>query len=287
MNNEINHCPTPKGALLVIGGHEDKGEGPQSEGQKYHFTSEEVLRTFLQLTGKAKPVLEIITSASAEGKESFNDYAKVFSKNGVKEIRHIHHVKRSEVLNDPVIERLNEADAVFFAGGDQLLLTSLYGGTNFLKRLKERYIYEKFVVAGTSAGAMAMSTPMIYAGANEVQEITGEIKVTTGLEFLRDVCVDTHFVNRGRMVRLAQVIASNPTCIGLGIEEDTAVVVSDGLKLRDCGSGVVVIIDGHNLTQSNITDFTEKVPISIRGLQVHILAGGEEYELPQYNPPHV
>ena len=127
------------------------------------------------------------------------------------------------------------ADAIFFAGGDQLLLTSLYGGSPFLTLLKERYIHHKFVIAGTSAGAMALSTPMIYAGNKDVQEVSGEIKVTTGLEFLKDVSVDTHFVQRSRFVRLAQVIATNPGCLGMGIEEDTAVVVRRGVEAEVAG----------------------------------------------------
>jgi cyanophycinase len=162
----------------------------------------------------------------------------------------------------------------------------LYGGSKFLTMLKERYIRESIVIAGTSAGAMALSTPMIYAGNDEVQQITGELKVTTGLEFLKDACIDTHFVHRGRFVRLAQVIATNPGCIGLGIEEDTAVIVRNGNEGKVAGSGTVILIDGVGIEAANMKNFTEKKPFSVRNLKVDILAPDDTFQIEQRNPPH-
>jgi cyanophycinase len=179
-----------------------------------------------------------------------------------------------------------ETDLFFLTGGDQLKLTSIYGGTTFLQQLKNRYIYNSIVIAGTSAGAMALSTPMIYAGNDEVQQISGEIKVTTGLEFLKDVCVDTHFVTRGRFVRMAQVIITNPTCIGIGIEEDTAIIVKNGIDVSVIGSGIVIIIDGFHVDHADIEAFTNKNPVSVRNMKVHMLAKGDKFQIPQINPPH-
>jgi cyanophycinase len=189
--------------------------------------------------------------------------------------------------DEALLDRVKQADGIFFAGGDQLKYTSIYGGTRFLLELKDRYIHDKIVIAGTSAGAMAMSTPMIYAGNDEVQELGGMIKVTTGLEFLKDVCIDTHFVHRGRFVRMAQVIVTNPTCIGMGIEEDTAIVVRNGLEAEVVGTGTVIIIEGFGITETNIEDFANEKPISIRDMKVHILSGGNKYLISQVNPPHV
>jgi cyanophycinase len=189
-------------------------------------------------------------------------------------------------LDDNLTKRVEEADAFFFTGGDQLKLTSTYGGTIFLTELKNRYIKERIIIGGTSAGAMAMSTPMIYAGNKDVQQIGGEIKITTGLEFLKDVCIDTHFVDRGRFVRMAQVIETNPTCIGLGIEEDTAVIVRNGSETEVIGSGMVIVIDGFHIREANIEEFTEKKVMSVRDLKVHILGKGQRYSIPQNNPPH-
>jgi len=185
-----------------------------------------------------------------------------------------------------MLERLKNADGIFFSGGDQLKLTGFYGGTDFLSYLKQRYINEQLAVGGTSAGAMAMSTPMIYAGNEDVQELGGEIKLTTGLEFLKDVCIDTHFVHRGRFVRMAQVVITNPTCIGIGIEEDTAVIIKNGLEMQVLGTGLVIVIEGFEITNSSINEFSEDKPVTARDLRVHLLADGATYLIPQINPPH-
>lgn len=284
-----SRCPVPKGVLLIIGGAENKGEedakGKQTPSD---FERLEVLKTFVKLSGKREPHIEVVTSASSEGKASFEEYRKVFSELKVASTAQIYHTSRKEVLDDTaLLERVKKADGVFFSGGDQLKLTSLYGGTPFLTLLKERYIRESIVVAGTSAGAMALSTPMIYAGNEEVQELGGMIKVTTGFEFLKDVCVDTHFVHRGRFVRMAQVIVTNPNCVGLGIEEDTAVLVRNGLDAEVLGTGTVIVMEGFDIAETNVEDFGSKKPITIRDLKVHILSSGTTYRIPQKNPPHV
>ena len=277
----------PNGSLLIIGGKENKGaDKPDDKEKSSDFKRLGVLTKFLELTGKKNPVIEVITSASAEGDESFEEYRKAFEELKVENIGHIHHNSRAEVLANGLTERIEKADGIFFAGGDQLKYTARYGGTPFLTRLKERYIYEKAVIAGTSAGAMTLSTPMIYAGNDVVQEIGGEIKVTTGMEFLKDVCIDTHFVDRGRFVRMAQVIVTNPSCIGIGIGEDTAIIVRNGLDAEVIGSGLIIIIDGLQIGKANVDDFLTKKPVSIRDLKVHILASGDHYTIPQVNPPH-
>jgi cyanophycinase len=115
----------------------------------------------------------------------------------------------------------------------------------------------------------------------------GMIKVTTGLEFIKDVCIDTHFVHRGRFLRMAQVIATNPTCIGFGIEEDTAIVIANGVDVEVVGTGTVIVMEGFDITDVNIEDFTRKKPITVRDLRIHILSDKEKYKIRQMNPPHV
>jgi cyanophycinase len=274
-----NPCPVPNGMLLIVGGHEDKGES--------NTHPPEILQKFIDLIDKDDCIVEVITTASSESEESFNDYKKAFDSLGIKKIGHIHHNSRLEALEDDLKERLNNADGIFFSGGDQLKLTSIYGGTDFLFLLKQRYIYHKLVIAGTSAGAMAMSTPMIYAGNKDVQQITGEIKITVGLEFLKDVCIDTHFVDRSRFVRMAQVIATNPSSIGIGIEENTAIVVRNGKEAEIIGSGVTIVIEGFRVTHSNIFNSNTNDPIAIENLNVHLLSRGSVYQLPKNNPPHI
>lgn len=287
--NQGGCCPVPVGKLLIIGGAENKGEEEAKNKQTpSDFERLQVLKKFIKLTEKEDPRIEVITSASNMGDASFADYRKAFEELKISSIGHIHHTTRNEVLEDTaLLERINKADAVFFAGGDQLKYTFKYGGTEFLTKLKERYIREKIVIAGTSAGAMALSTPMIYAGNDEVQELGGMIKVTTGLEFLKDVCIDTHFVHRGRFIRMAQVIVTNPTSIGIGIEEDTAIIVSNGLDAEVVGTGTIIVIDGHDIVGGNIEDFTENRPVSIRNLKVNILSDGNTFKIPQTNPPHI
>jgi len=285
--NKIKSCPVPNGVLLIVGGHENKGEKKDKKVQEAH-RSKEVLNFFVKLTGKKDSVIEVITTASSDGADSFNDYHKAFTSLGVKHVGHIHHNKRQDALHNPeVADRLANADAVYFSGGDQLKLTSVYGGTELLLKLKERYIYDNLVLGGTSAGAMAFSTPMIIAGAKEVQQLAGEVRVTTGLEFLKDVCIDTHFVDRGRFVRIAQVVATNPTCIGMGIEEDTAVIIRNGLEAEVIGSGVVVVIEGFGITDSNIMNVGSGESISIHNLAVHMYSNGSKYQISRHNPPHI
>jgi cyanophycinase len=281
-----NHCPVPQGTLLIIGGKEDKGDDPANNGDHDDFEPLKILQCFRELVRKQDPVIEVITTASRIPEEMFADYKTAFHKLKVKHVNHLHHTDRKHVIEDELIDRLKNADGIFFSGGDQLLLTSIYGGTNFLTHLKEKYIREKVVIAGTSAGAMALSTPMIYAGNKEVQQVKGAIKVTTGLEFLKDVCIDTHFVDRSRFVRMAQVIATNPTCIGIGIEEDTAMIVREGTKSEVVGNGIVTVIEGFHIQSTNVDDFSEGNQISILDLKVHLLASGYKYEIPLVNPPH-
>jgi cyanophycinase len=248
----------------------------------------EVLQIVVDLIRKESPVIEIITTASSEPKEYFNDYKRVFTDLKATNVNHIHHQTRGDALKDKeLLKRVMKADAFFFTGGDQLRLTSIYGGTEFLYQLKQRYVRENILISGTSAGAMALSTPMIYAGNNEVQQITGEIKVTTGLEFLKDVCVDTHFVDRNRFIRMSQVVVSNPTCIGVGISEDTCMIVRKGRNVEVAGSGIVIVMEGYEVTDSNILEFSDKVPFAAQNLKMHMLIRGDTYEIPQINPPHI
>jgi cyanophycinase len=288
MAKEKADCPVPEGILLVIGGKENKGESKPNEREKPDdFIKQEILKAFVDLITVQEPTIEVITTASSEGAESFREYKKIFKALGLNNVNQIHHDSRKEALEDEsLVEKVKEGHGFFLTGGDQLKLTSIYGGTPFLRALKEKYIHKKIVVAGTSAGAMALSTPMIYSGSKSEQEIGGEIKVTTGLEFLKDVCIDTHFVHRGRFVRMAQVIVTNPTCVGIGIEEDTAIIVRKGNEAEVVGSGTIIVLDGFYIKDSNIVDFSEKKPVTIKDLKMHILGSGEKYIIPQLNPPH-
>jgi cyanophycinase len=285
----LDTCPIPNGILVIIGGHENKGKAAGEKPKNGNDKPLEILKNFVALAKqKESCIIEVCTSASSDGLDTFKEYKECFEQLGVKEVGHIHHDARKEVLNDTGIEkRLSKADGIFFSGGDQLKLTSLYGGSQLLLILKQRYISDKLVVAGTSAGAMAFSTPMIFAGNKDVQQIAGEVKITTGMEFLKDVCIDTHFVDRSRFVRMGQVLATNPTSIGIGIEEDTAVIIRNGKNAEVIGSGVVIVMEGFGITDSNILDFGLEKRIFIHDLNVKLLAKGSRYTIPGVNPPHL
>jgi cyanophycinase len=138
---------------------------------------------------------------------------------------------------------------------------------------------EPFLIAGTSAGAMAMSNTMIYEGNATRAHLKGEVKITTGLGFIDDVIIDSHFEKRGRFGRLSQAVATNPSCIGFGLGEDTGMLITEGNTMEAIGSGLVIIIDGHEIRHSNIADIPEGNPISIENLKVHFCEKGNGYIL--------
>jgi len=156
-------------------------------------------------------------------------------------------------------------------------LSAIFGGTRFLKILHDRYQHENFIIAGTSAGAMAMSNTMIYEGNATRAHLKGEVKITTGLSFIDTVIIDSHFEKRGRFGRLSQAVASNPSCIGIGLGEDTGMLVTEGNKMEAIGSGLVIIIDGHDIRHSNIADIPEGNPISVENIVVHFCEKGNGY----------
>jgi cyanophycinase len=145
------------------------------------------------------------------------------------------------------------------------------GGTEFLSILKKRYQNEKFLIAGTSAGAMAMSQTMIYEGNAARAHLKGEVKMTSGLGFINSLIIDSHFEKRGRFGRLAQAVATNPSTIGIGLGEDTGMLITAGNKMEAIGSGLVVIIDGHDILHSNIADIPDGNPVSIENMKVHFV----------------
>jgi cyanophycinase len=164
-----------------------------------------------------------------------------------------------------------------FTGGNQLRLSVTDGGTEFLAIMKKRFFGDKFLIAGTSAGGMAMGKTMIYEGNATRAHLKGEVKITTGLGFIDSIIIDSHFEKRGRFGRLAQAVATNPSCIGIGLGEDTGMLITSGDKMEAIGSGLVMIIDGHDILHSNIADIPDGNPISIENLKVHFCEKGNGY----------
>jgi cyanophycinase len=272
----------PKGKLIAIGGNEDKGTEPEPNyGQKnnLNFFGLQILSRIVHEMGGHDSTIEVVTSASSIPDEVGQNYLDAFGKLGCTNVKVMSIRNREDAQKPEMIERIQKCDGVMFSGGNQLRLSSIFGGTEFLHILQNRYMHEDFTIAGTSAGAMAMSNTMIYQGSSSEALFKGEVKITTGLGFIKDVIIDSHFVTRGRFGRLTQAVAANPSCIGIGLGEDTGVFVSEGRYLEAVGSGLVIIIDGHHIRHSNIADLKEGSPISIENVVVHVMSKGNHYDL--------
>jgi cyanophycinase len=273
---------TPKGTLIAIGGRENKGDDPEegtTSADNIDFEKNEILERFISELKGDNPLVLVIPTASSIPEEVGASYVEVFKKLKVDNVQVLDIRSREDSCKTEYLEPLQNAAGIMFTGGDQLRLTAILGGTEFLRLIKERYYKDSLVIAGTSAGAAAMSTQMIYQGKNGAGFIKGSVSITAGLELLNDVAVDTHFISRGRMVRMVQMIATNPTFIGLGLEEDTGVVVKKGNELEVIGSGLVVLVDGRSSTYTNIYEVEEGVPVTMRDLKVHMLGKGDTYTL--------
>ncbi|MGI4742518.1 MAG: cyanophycinase [Janthinobacterium lividum] len=268
----------PKGRLLIIGGHEQRQADPE-ESTAPDKSADFILERFVQELSGQRTVV-VIPTASEVPDEAAQDYIDAFAQLGIERVEVLNIQSREQANGPEALDLINRADGVLFTGGDQLRLTALLGGTALLDRLDERYRHEPILIAGTSAGAAAMSTPMIYQGRNDAGFVKDEIHITTGLQFLRDVAIDTHFVKRGRMVRMAQIIATNPGCMGLGLEEDTAVLVTKGRELEVIGTGIVVLLDGRECSGNTIYEISPGEVFSIRDLRLHLLAKGQRFTLP-------
>lgn len=273
----------PKGKLIAIGGAEDKGTGIEngdSLKNNLNFFELGILRRVVEEAGGTEARIEVITTASAIPYEVGENYLNAFGKIGCTNIGIMHIRNRQDTLEKDYLDRIKNCDAVMFSGGNQLRLSVTDGGTEFLAILKKRYQEEEgFVIAGTSAGAMAMSKTMIYEGNAARAHLKGEVKMTTGLGFIDGVIIDSHFEKRGRFGRLVQAVATNPQAIGIGLGEDTGMLIADGNKMEAIGSGLVIIIDGFDIMHCNIADIPYGNPISIENLKAHFCEKGNGYLL--------
>ncbi|HYC38905.1 MAG TPA: cyanophycinase [Chitinophagaceae bacterium] len=271
----------PKGTILIIGGAEDTGDGEKSQMKEKNeqFEDLEILRGLLpRKAGKRR--IEIVTTASHTPEKLKRRYKQAFKKLGYAEIGFLVIEDKMQARNQRICARIKKSHAVFFAGGDQFRISAVLGGTTCADTIKDKYLRdEDFVVAGTSAGAMALPDIMIYEGGVEESLMKDDLRVTSGLGFLRDCIVDTHFIKRGRFGRLAHAVVINPECLGIGLGEDAALKIEKG-EIATChGSGSVIIIDGNQIGQTNVGEVDEKTPIFVENLRVHLLAKDIKFSL--------
>lgn len=288
------------GKLMIIGGAVNKGSFSETDydqniEKNLNFFERGILRKIISESRlKEDSVIEIITTASQIPQIVGPEYKKAFEFLGAKNVSILDITNRDQANSDGITARATAADVVMFTGGDQLRLTSILGGTRFHDIILQKYQEEDFIYAGTSAGAAAASENMIYQGSSSEALLKGEIKTTQGLGFIENVIVDTHFVQRGRIGRLFQAVVNNPRTLGIGLGEDTGLFIDNDI-MTAIGSGLVILVDGRFIKDTNLTNIQLGQPISIDNLIVHVLSQNDFYDLKskdltivnsQYSPLH-
>lgn len=226
-----------------------------------------------------KSTIEVITTAAPEPHESGRAYVEAFEELGLPNVRFMHIDEQNAADQPEYLERIRKADVVFFTGGDQRRILHFLNNTEINKLLKDRYWHEELLIAGTSAGSAAMSDKMIYEGYGPYSLEKGRTKLSAGLSFIRHVYIDTHFTERGRFGRLAMAVAQHPDYIGIGLSEETGIIIREGNMLEVFGIGVVTIIDGSEIKNTNIHKVNHGSPIAVEHLVMHLLIKGQQYAL--------
>ncbi len=270
----------PKGKLIPIGGKEARSPQDNNGGgsRQVTFQHEGILQEVLMEMKGPESRLAVITTASELPEEMRDMYLKAFDALGCKNVE-VLHLDGRNVDSKNTLSILEEVDGVFFTGGDQVRLIDRICDTKFMDLLKDRYRNEDFVVAGTSAGAMAMSAVTIREGSSTESLLKGIVEVSRGFTLLPKTIIDTHFMSRGRFSRLTEALLLNPGFMAIGICEDTGLVISGGNHLRTIGSGVALILEADHIRNTNFKEAKRMQPVYVEGLGVHVLARGAGYSL--------
>lgn len=254
-----------RGILMAIGGAEERT--PESP----------ILKEFVRLAGGKRANIVVMTVATDSPEEVGAEYIEVFEKIGVKSVQAVDVSSRADAIAEENIKAVREASGLFFTGGDQLHITSLIGGTELQKAIHE--IYEKgVIIGGTSAGAAMMSNSMILQGDGEEAPKLGAVEMGPGMDLIVGCMIDTHFSQRGRHGRLLTAVAHYPQDMGIGLDENTAMIVDKG-EMRVMGTGAVTIIDAGGMTYAN-TPYVEKGQnLALADVRVHVVCEGEKFNL--------
>jgi cyanophycinase len=274
-----------QGKLIIIGGAVDKGSFTETDLDKnaaknLNFFEAGILKRIIDESKyKTASRIEVITTASKIPKEIGPEYVKALHYLGADNVDVLNIERREEASAPEILDRLKAADVVMFTGGDQLRVTSILGGTLFHDILLDKYHNEDFVYAGTSAGAAAASNNMIYQGSSSEALLKGEVKITSGLGLIDGVIIDTHFVQRGRIGRLFQAVVGNPKVLGIGLGEDTGLLITNNSMMEAIGSGLVILVDGKEIKDTNLTQVELGQPISINHLVTHVMSINDTFDL--------
>lgn len=256
-----------KGTLMIIGGHEDK------EGERI------ILK---EIAHRCRGKLVLATVASDVADEVWKDYERIFKDLGVKDLVHLDINSMDEARDPAKLEVLDRASVIFFTGGDQLKITTRIGGTPVADKILELF-NEGATIAGTSAGASVMSATMLINGENDESHKIGTLGMAPGLGLTREMIIDQHFAQRGRIGRLLGAVAHNPGLLGVGIDEDTCIIVDDtGFDVL--GSNAVYIVDGRDVRKTNVTEAEKDKTMTIFGVKLHVLGHGDSFEFDTREP---
>ncbi len=265
-----------KGILIPIGGNEDKGTKNISENYTLDFIETSILANVVKECGGTDALILVIPTASSIQKEVGEGYLYAFQKLGCTNIKVLSINSKSEADKKENIDLLSHCNGVLFSGGDQSKITKYIFNTQFHLILQHRYANEKFVIAGTSAGAMCMSYEMIAGGNITESLIKGAVKMNKGMAFVPQLIIDSHFITRGRFGRLSQAVALFPMLLGIGLSEDTGIIIKNK-SFTVIGSGMVIVLDPSTLDHNNILQLDDKMPMTLTNLKVHILANGDQF----------
>jgi cyanophycinase len=255
--------------LIAVGGHEDK------TGDK------QILARIAESLPFKK--LVVTTLASSEALDMWHEYQSAFGELGVQTV-HLNIEGRIDALDDPRLELLEGAGGLFFTGGDQVAITTKMGGTALCERMHELHQDGKLVVAGTSAGASVLTETMVVAGNGEKSHRTASaLLMAPGLGFLPGIVIDQHFAERGRIARLLGIVAQNPRTLGVGIDENTAIIVQ-GDRFEVIGDGAVYVIDGRPITHTNLSEQRAEKTMSVFDVRLHLLSEGDCFHLEDRRP---
>lgn len=253
------------GHLLVIGGAEDK------------YNERRILKKFLELAGGEKAEVLIVPAASDFPEFAADVYTQAFRNLGVAKPRVLRATSRQDIVDADVDSLLDGVKGIFMTGGDQMRLVSLLGGTKLADRIRSIVRSSNIVLAGTSAGAAAMSTTMVVRGEPSSHPYKSAVRLSPGLGFLKNIIIDQHFTERGRISRLVTAVSYNPYNLGIGIDENTAIILDGKGLLEVFGQGSITIVDGSGITFNEIAEVGDNESFSVCGVQFHILRDGLSY----------
>ena len=267
-----------KGTLIPIGGNEDKGI-EEDEMYTLDFIEEGILSHVVNEAGGIDANIVVIPTASSIPVEVGENYLTAFDTLGCKNIEVLDIRSKEDSETQNAITLIENADCVMFSGGDQSKIANKISGTTIHKILLERYINEKgFVIAGTSAGAMAMAKEMIAGGSASESFVKGAVKMYKGLGLIPELIIDTHFIKRGRFGRVTEAIAQFPEHVGLGLAEDTGLIIKNN-TFEVIGSGMVIVFDGRKIKHNNHKILKKGTPMSLTNISTHILSNGDRFNI--------